>query len=167
MLFRSEANKDIITLLLNNNRALLTVRNKVKILNDGESKFRELFDAVANAVSSVHLEYYIFENDELGRRLIDLLERKVKEGVEVRMIYDDVGSWNMKRRHARRLRARGIQVHSFMPVAFPWLTSKLNNRNHRKIVVVDGKVGFTGGINVADRYVRGTKIGRASCRERV
>ncbi len=154
-----EANKDIITLLLNNNRALLTVRNKVKILNDGESKFRELFDAVANAVSSVHLEYYIFENDELGRRLIDLLERKVKEGVEVRMIYDDVGSWNMKRRHARRLRARGIQVHSFMPVAFPWLTSKLNNRNHRKIVVVDGKVGFTGGINVADRYVRGTKFG--------
>ena len=107
----------------------------------------------------MHLEYYIFENDETGRRLTDLLARKVKEGVEVRLIYDDVGSWNMKRRHARRLRAMGIRVCCFMPVVFPWLTSKLNNRNHRKIVVVDGKIGFTGGINVADRYVHGTKFG--------
>lgn len=154
-----EANKDIITLLLNNNRALLTVRNKVKILNDGKAKFEELFEAIEGAVSSVHLEYYIFENDETGRRLTDLLARKVKEGVEVRLIYDDVGSWNMKRRHARRLRAMGIRVCCFMPVVFPWLTSKLNNRNHRKIVVVDGKIGFTGGINVADRYVHGTKFG--------
>ncbi len=137
-----EANKDIITLLLNNNRALLTVRNKVKILNDGKAKFEELFEAIEGAVSSVHLEYYIFENDETGLRLTDLLARKVKEGVEVRLIYDDVGSWNMKRRHARRLRAMGIRVCCFMPVVFPWLTSKLNNRNHRKIVVVDGKMGF-------------------------
>ena len=75
-----EANKDIITLLLNNNRALLTVRNKVKILNDGKAKFEELFEAIEGAVSSVHLEYYIFENDETGRRLTDLLARKVKEG---------------------------------------------------------------------------------------
>lgn len=119
-----EANKDIITLLLNNNRALLTVRNKVKILNDGKAKFEELFEAIEGAVSSVHLEYYIFENDETGRRLTDLLARKVKEGVEVRLIYDDVGSWNMKRRHARRLRAMGIRVCCFMPVVFPWLTSK-------------------------------------------
>lgn len=154
-----EANKDIITLLLNNNKALLTVRNRVKILNDGQAKFGELFEAIRNAASSVHLEYYIFENDDIGRSLTELLAQKAREGVEVRLIYDDVGSWSMKRRHARRLRAAGIRVHSFMPVAFPWLTSKLNNRNHRKIVVVDGKVGFTGGINVADRYVRGTRFG--------
>lgn len=154
-----EANKDIITLLLNNNKALLTVRNRVKILNDGKAKFDELFEVIRGATSSIHLEYYIFENDSLGRELIALLEEKVREGVEVRLIYDDVGSWNMKRRHARRLRAQGLKVCCFMPVAFPWLTSKLNNRNHRKIVVVDGKIAFTGGINVADRYVNGTKFG--------
>lgn len=154
-----EANKDIITLLLNNSKALLTARNKVKILNDGKAKFDELFEAIRGATSSIHLEYYIFENDALGRELTALLEEKAREGVEVRLIYDDVGSWNMKRRHARRLRARGIKVGCFMPVSFPWLTGKLNNRNHRKIVVVDGKTAFTGGINVADRYVNGTKFG--------
>lgn len=154
-----EANKRIITLLLNNNKSLLTVRNKVKILNSGEAKFAELFDAISGATSSIHLEYYIFENDNVGNMLVELLARKVEEGVEVRLIYDDVGSWNMKRRHARRLRAMGIQVRCFMPVIFPYLTSKLNNRNHRKIVVIDGKVAFTGGINVADRYVVGTKFG--------
>lgn len=154
-----EANKDIITLLLNNNKALLTVRNKVKILNDGKAKFDEMFEAIRGATSSIHLEYYIFENDAVGKELVALLEEKVREGVEVRLIYDDVGSWNLKRRHARRIRAKGIKVCCFMPVAFPWLTSKLNNRNHRKIVIVDGKTGFTGGINVADRYIYGTKFG--------
>ena len=154
-----EANKNIITLLLNNNNALLTTRNKVKILNDGKTKFDEMFEAITAARSSIHIEYYIFENDGIGNRMLDLLEEKVNEGVEVRLIYDDVGSWGFKRRHARRLRRRGIQVGCFLPVAFPWLTSKINNRNHRKIVVVDGKVGFTGGINVADRYINGTDFG--------
>lgn len=152
-------NKDIITLLLNNNRALLTVRNKVKILNNGEIKFAELFAAIEEAKSSIHLEYYAFDNDSIGNRLTELLAAKVKEGVEVRLIYDDVGSWGMKRRDARRLRAMGIKVCCFMPVVFPWLTSKLNNRNHRKIAVIDGKIGFTGGINIAERYLNGTKFG--------
>lgn len=154
-----EANKDIITLLLNNNRALLTVRNKVKIINDGRSKFDELFEAIRGAVSSIHLEYYIIENDRIGTELIELLAQKAAEGVEVRLIFDDVGSWGIKRRHVRRMRRMGIKVCCFMPVAFPWLTSKLNNRNHRKIAVIDGKIGFTGGINVADRYIDGTKFG--------
>ena len=154
-----ETNKNIIKLLLNNNNALLTTRNKVKIFNDGKAKFDEMFEAITAAKSSIHIEYYIFENDGIGNRMLDLLEEKVSEGVEVRLIYDDVGSWGFKRRHARRLRKRGIQVGCFLPVAFPWLTSKINNRNHRKIVVVDGKTGFTGGINVADRYINGTDYG--------
>lgn len=152
-------NKDIITLLLNNNKALLTVRNKVRILNNGEAKFSELFDTIRQAKSSIHLEYYAFDNDRIGRSLTDLLAEKVKEGVEVRLIYDDVGSWGMKRRDARRLREMGIKVCCFMPVVFAGLTSKLNNRNHRKIAVIDGKTGFTGGINIAQRYMDGTKFG--------
>lgn len=155
-----EARKDIITLLLNNNRALLTVRNEVQILSGGREKFDALFEAIRGARSSIHLEYYIIEQDEIGRQLIALLEQKAAEGVEVRLIYDDVGSWGLKRRDVRRLRSHGIQVCCFMPVAFPWLTSKLNNRNHRKIVVIDGRIGFTGGINVADRYIQGTSFGR-------
>lgn len=154
-----EHNKDIITLLLNNNKSLLTVRNKVKILNNGKAKYTALFDAIRDAKESIHLEYYIFDNDRIGKRILNLLREKVKQGVEVRLIYDDVGSWGLKSRHVRRIRRDGIEVYGFMPVAFPWFTSKANYRNHRKIVVVDGRIGFTGGINVAERYLKGTKFG--------
>ncbi len=111
------------------------------------------------AESSIHLEYYIFENDELGGEIVEILKAKARSGVEVRFIYDDVGSWNLKRRFIRSLREAGIQIHCFMPVVFPWLTSKINYRNHRKIVVIDGRVGYTGGLNIADRYLHGTKYG--------
>ncbi len=155
-----EANIQIITLLLNNNKSLLTLRNRVTILNDGEAKFAELFAAIEGARSSIHLEYYIFDPDDgVGSRLVELLARKASEGVEVRLIYDDVGCWSLKRRHVARLRERGIRVCCFMPVSFPWLTSNLNNRNHRKIAVIDGRIGFTGGINIAQRYVSGTRLG--------
>lgn len=152
-------NKDIIKLLLNNSKSVLTVRNKIKILNGGREKFKELFEAVRNATSSIHLEYYILENDRIGRRLCNLLKERAREGVEVRFIYDDVGSWNLKRKYVKELRDAGIDIRPFMPVAFPWFTSKANYRNHRKIVVIDGKIGFTGGLNIAERYLKGTKIG--------
>ena len=153
------ANRNIITLLLNNNKSLLTMRNRVKILNDGRSTYEELFGAIRSARSSIHLEYYIFEWDEIGQRLAELLVEKAKEGVAVRLIYDDVGSWSLKYRQVRRLRRQGLDVRCFMPVVFPWLTSKINYRNHRKIAVIDGRVAFTGGINIAKRYLAGTKMG--------
>ncbi len=152
-------NREIITLLLNNNKSPITVRNKVRVLNNGEEKFPELFDAIRAATESIHLEYYIFERDSIGKELIGLLEEKAAEGVEVRVIYDDVGSWGFKRRHAKALRRAGIEAYPFMPVALPWFTSRMNYRNHRKIVVIDGRVGFTGGINIAQRYITGTKYG--------
>ncbi|WP_071133771.1 cardiolipin synthase [Millionella massiliensis] len=153
------ANREIITLLLNNNKSLLTTNNRLEVLNDGSETFASLIDALRKAESFIHLEYYIFENDELGGRIADILKEKARSGVEVRFIYDDVGSWNLKRSFIRSLREAGVQVHCFMPVVFPWLTSKINYRNHRKIVVIDGKVGYTGGLNIADRYLRGTKHG--------
>ncbi len=153
------ANREIITLLLNNNKSPITVRNKVRVLNNGEDKFPELFEAIRAATESIHLEYYIFERDNVGKELIALLEEKAAEGVEVRVIYDDVGSWSFKRRHAKSLRRAGIEAYPFMPVALPWFTSRMNYRNHRKIVVIDGCIGFTGGINIADRYLKGTKFG--------
>ena len=153
------ANREIITLLLNNNKSLLTTNNRLEVLNDGSETFASLIDALRKAESFIHLEYYIFENDELGGRIADILKEKARSGVEVRFIYDDVGSWNLKRSFIRSLREAGVQVHCFMPVVFPWLTSKINYRNHRKIVVIDGKEGYTGGLNIADRYLRGTKHG--------
>lgn len=152
-------NRDIITLLLNSNKALLTVHNRVKVLNDGTATFDEIRRALWAARSTIHLEYYIIEDDELGREIADILIAKASEGVEVRLIYDDVGSWGLSRRFVRRLKKAGVEVHSFMQVVFPWLTSRVNYRNHRKILVVDGKVGFTGGINIAQRYVTGTRMG--------
>lgn len=153
------ANREIITLLLNNNKSLLTTNNRLEVLNDGQQTFSSLIDALGRAESFIHLEYYIFENDVLGGEIAGILKEKARAGVEVRFIYDDVGSWNLKRSFIKSLREAGVQVHCFMPVVFPWLTSKINYRNHRKIVVIDGKVGFTGGLNIADRYLNGTKHG--------
>ncbi len=152
-------NTDIITLMLNNNKALLTFRNKIRILNNGKATFQSLFEAVRGARSSIHLEYYIFEDDRIGKRLGAMLMEKARQGVEVRLIYDDVGSWSLKQTYIRKLKAAGIEVCCFMPVAFPWLTSKVNYRNHRKIAVIDGLIGFTGGINIAERYFKGTRFG--------
>lgn len=152
-------NRDIITLLLNSNKALLTMHNEVTVLNDGKETFDEIRRSLHNARSSIHMEYYIIEDDPLGREIADILIDKAHAGVEVRVIYDDVGSWGLGRKFIKNLRRAGVQVQCFMPVVFPWLTSHVNYRNHRKILVVDGKIGFTGGINIAQRYLTGTRLG--------
>lgn len=147
-------NKDIITLLLNTNKSLLTTHNRLRILNNGKDTFSSILTALREARSSIHIEYYIFENDRIGKKIAKILIDKAREGVEVRFIYDDVGSWGLSRKFIRTLRKAGVEVGCFMPVVFPWLTSRVNYRNHRKIIVVDGAVGFTGGINIAERYLR-------------
>ncbi len=152
-------NRDIITLLLNNNKALLTLKNRVTVLTNGKQTFAAIYDALRAATDSIHLEYYIFENDRVGRKVGRLLMEKARLGVEVRLIYDDVGSWGLSPQFIYKLKKAGVDVRCFMPVVFPWLTSKVNYRNHRKIIVVDGKVAFTGGINIAERYIRGTRFG--------
>ncbi len=152
--------KNIIRLLLNNSNSLLTTGNKCKILNNGNETFEAIFEAVQTARHHIHLEYYIFENDKIGNRLKDLLISKSKEGIEVRILVDDVGSWGLKEKFLNQLRNSGIEIYPFMEVRFPRLTSRVNYRNHRKILIVDGKIGFTGGINIADRYLEGKpKIG--------
>ncbi len=152
-------NRDIITLLLNNSKTLLTHHNRISVLHDGPATFDAIKEALRGARSSIHLEYYIIEDDPLGREIAEILMGKAREGVEVRLIYDDVGSWGLSRDFIRRLREAGVAVQCFMRVVFPWLTSKVNYRNHRKILVVDGEIGFTGGINIAQRYLTGTKMG--------
>lgn len=147
--------RKLMTLLLNNSKALLTRYNKVEILNNGETTFPALFEAMEKARRFIHLEYYIMEKGELLSHLKDILIRKAKEGVEVRMIYDDVGSWSLPKDFIRDLQAAGVQVYSFLPVRFRRIGNTANYRNHRKIVVIDGGIAFVGGLNIADRYLKG------------
>lgn len=153
------ANRQIITLLLNNNKSLLTTDNNLEVLIDGKQTFDELIKALEGAEQSIHIEYYIFEDDGIGSQIADILRDKARSGVEVRFIFDDVGSWDLSHKFIRSMREVGVEIHCFMPVVFPWFTSKINYRNHRKIVVIDSSIGFTGGLNVADRYIHGTRHG--------
>ncbi len=151
----------IVRLLMNSSDSILTTGNRLHILNDGEATFHAIFNAVEKAEHHIHLEYYIIEDDEIGNRLKELLMKKSREGVEVRVIVDDVGSWGLSKKYIRDLINAGVQIHPFMEVRFPRLTPKVNYRNHRKIAVIDGTTGFTGGINFADRYLYGLeKIGK-------
>lgn len=153
--------ENIIRLLLNNSHALLTTGNHLEILIDGEKTFNAILKAIKSAKHHIHLEYYIFSDDKIGNQLKNLLIEKSKEGIEIRIIIDDVGSWDLSEIFISELKENGIEIYSFMEVRFPRLTSKMNFRNHRKIVIVDGKIGFTGGLNIADRYIEGAKkLGR-------
>jgi cardiolipin synthase A/B len=147
----------IINLLLRNSKALLTKNNRVEILNNGSQTFNAIFAAIRKARKHIHLEFYIIEDDKIGNEIRELLISKAREGVKVRMIFDDVGSWKLKEKYIRSLRAAGVEIHPFMPVRIPFLANRINYRNHRKIIVVDGIVGFVGGINVADRYLYGNR----------
>jgi len=145
----------IIKLLLKNNKALLTIWNKVTILNNGTETFPAIFNAIKNAKHHIHLEYYMIEEGIIGNQLKDLLIEKAKQGIEIRLIFDDVGSWNISNKYIKELINAGIEAHSFIPVRFPRFAQRINFRNHRKIVIVDGTIGFLGGLNIADRYMYG------------
>jgi cardiolipin synthase len=142
-------------LIFNQHQGILTEGNSVKLLVNGEAKFPEVLKELENAKHHIHMEYYIFSYDDIGKKIVDVLIRKAKAGVEVRIIIDDFGSPKNKRM-VKRLRKAKVKVHRFMPVAFPFL-AQANFRNHRKIIVIDGRVGFEGGINIDDRYVNSGK----------
>lgn len=145
--------QDLVTLLLRDSFSPLTDSNKVELLINGENKFPLVFDELEKAEKFIHLEYYIYENDEVGNRLKDILIRKAKTGVTVRFIYDDFGSHKINRNIVIELRKAGVQVFPFYKIKFFFLADRYNYRDHRKIIIVDGKVGFLGGINVSDRYI--------------
>ncbi len=133
--------------------------NSITPCTDGASKMDMLLAEIARAERYIHIQYYIIAGDDTGRRLADALIGRARAGVAVRVLYDDVGSAKTERRYFERLREAGIEVHPFLHVKFPRFTSKVNYRNHRKIVVIDGRVGFIGGMNIADRYLCGTAWG--------
>lgn len=140
------------------NSALLSFSD-LCIFTNGPDKFKVLLEDLAKAKHHIHIQYYAFANDEIGNKIANVLIERALQGVRVRIIYDDVGSWSTKRHFWKRLRKAGIEVHPFMKVVFPFLSSRVNYRNHRKVVVIDGTVGYIGGMNIADRYYKGNELG--------
>lgn len=148
-----QSNKELAFMLLKETLSPLTANNSVKILVNGENKFPEVIQALKEAKNHIHMEYYIYEDDEIGRKIELVLIEKAKEGIEVRFIYDDFGSRSIRRTLAHRLNENGVKAFPFLRIYFIALANRLNYRNHRKIIVIDGQTAFVGGINVDDRYV--------------
>ncbi len=133
--------------------------NDVEIFTNGKSKFEAFERDLRNAQSFIHIQYYIFEDDETGHRIRDILIERARAGVKVRVIYDHVGSFRVKKRFYKEMQRAGVMVYPFFRVTFPPFATRINWRNHRKVCIIDGKAGYIGGMNIADRYVNGTSFG--------
>lgn len=154
---KSQSDSALIT-YLNNLGIESTKNNRLKLLKSGEEKFIDLFQKIEEAKHHVHLEYFNFRNDSIANALFDLLGKKAKEGVEIRAIFDAFGNFSnnqpLKKKHLEEIREKGIEIVKFDPLRFPWI-NHVFHRDHRKIVVIDGKIGYTGGMNIADYYIEG------------
>lgn len=145
--------KDMMYMNLINSQSVFTQDNSVEIYTDGNDKFRELFKAIEEAKDHIHMVYYIIKNDSLGNKMIDTLATKASEGVEVRFLYDGMGGLRLPRKFFNRLKNAGGKVACFFPSLLPFVNIRVNYRNHRKIVVIDGKTAFVGGFNIGDEYL--------------
>lgn len=149
--------KEMVQMLLYNNAAFLTTDNDLTIYTDGHQKFDDLINDIRHAQSYIHIQYYIIHSDNLGKQLLHELEKKAEEGIEVKMLYDDMGSRDLRKKDLKKFRQKGGHAESFFPSKLPLINLRMNNRNHRKIVVIDGTIGYVGGFNVGDEYLGKSK----------
>ncbi|MBC5635557.1 cardiolipin synthase [Ornithinibacillus sp. BX22] len=152
-----EEYKDLYYLHLRNDDAILTQNNAIDIFVDGKEKFKSLLDDMERAKDHIHLLYYIIRHDELGLQIANMLLKKAKEGVEVRVLYDALGTRSLRPKYMKVLRKAGVQLEAFFPSLIPKINFKLNYRNHRKLAIIDGKVGYIGGFNIGDEYLGKSK----------
>ena len=143
----------LIYMNLKTNNAVLTQDNDVKIFDDGSDKFEALISDIIHAKNHIHIQYYIFKLDNLGQRIMNVLIKKAKQGVKVRVLFDEMGSRGIRKRHFKELIEAGGEVEVFFPSILPLINPRLNFRNHRKIAVIDGRIGYIGGFNVGDEYL--------------
>lgn len=148
-----QRHKDLFYLHLRNNDAILTQSNEVDVFNDGVSKFSALLRDIESATDHIHILYYIIRNDNLGKKIGDALMKKAEAGVKVRFLYDDMGSRRLSKKFIRNLKRAGVEVEAFFPPLIPHLNFKINYRNHRKLVIIDGEIGYIGGFNIGDEYL--------------
>ena len=149
--------QSLATYFENSASASLLSIDEAEVMNDTTVFAERFFEIISEAQDHIHLQFYILEDDEFGCRLRDALVNKARQGIEVRLIYDSVGCWKIKKDFFESMRCAGIYVESFLKVRFPLLSNRFNYRNHRKIIIIDGKVGMIGGCNIADRYLKGIK----------
>lgn len=145
--------RQLVKLAYTLTKSPLTVNNRVRVFTSGEDKFQALREDLLSARKSIYLQYYIFNDDRIGNEIADILMVKAKEGLDVKVLYDHVGSLQTRNRFFRKMREAGVHIHPFFRVTFPQLANRINWRNHRKIVVIDNEVGYIGGMNIADRYL--------------
>ncbi len=150
---------DTLRMLLNSSQSVISENNYVDIFTDGEDKFTSLLADLRQAEGYIYIQYYIFRGDELGNQVMDILCQKAKEGVDVRLLTDGMGSMTVKKAFFQRLREAGGRVVVFFPPFIPYLNFRVNFRNHRKLVIVDGRIGYVGGFNVGDEYLGKGKLG--------
>lgn len=151
--------ESLVNLNYKNAHAPVLTCSDIEIYTDGGSMYEALKTAIEGAKDHIHLQFYIFDDDEVGCMFKKLLIAKAREGVKVRLLYDDVGNWQVKNSFFREMKAVGIEVACFLRVVFPLFTSKVNYRNHRKLAIIDAETGFIGGMNIANRYRTGLSWG--------
>jgi cardiolipin synthase A/B len=144
---------DLLSMNLRSSNALVTTDNEIAVFHDGRDKFEALFRDIRNARADINVQYYIFQPDTLGKRFRDELTQRAKEGVKVRVLYDEVGSRRITRAFFRELIAYGGEVEAFFPSWFRWVNFRINNRNHRKLCIIDSEIAYIGGFNVGDEYL--------------
>lgn len=150
----SRADRNLVKLARNISSSFYTINNKIEIFTDGQQKFESLKRDISAAERSICLQYYIFLDDSLGHEIAEILMKKAKEGVNVKVMYDHVGSFSARNKFFKMMNEAGVETHPFFKVTFPQFANRVNWRNHRKIVVIDEKIGYIGGMNIADRYVK-------------
>lgn len=155
------SDRNLIKLARNLCSSFYTINNEIDIFTTGDEKFENLCRDLRAARKSIYLQYYIFLDDSIGRIISDILIDKAREGVDVKVIYDHVGSFSARNKFFKRMSDNGVETHPFFRVTFPHLANRINWRNHRKIVIIDNQIGYIGGMNIADRYASGQAEGMA------
>ncbi|MFD3448157.1 cardiolipin synthase [Microbacteriaceae bacterium 4G12] len=146
--------KDLIMMNYKHSGAMYTQNNDITLYTEGTDKFDALIEALESATKFIHIEYYIFRPDEIGKKILNILMSKAKEGVEVKFLFDAMGSYTLNtKKHLYELKSAGVEYAAFFPGVLPYINRRINYRNHRKIVIVDGEIGFVGGFNIGDEYL--------------
>ncbi|WP_147677824.1 cardiolipin synthase [Algibacter pacificus] len=153
VVFKSSKKTKLALLLEKTSQFPVVEGNAITILNSGANTYKTIFDKLELAKKFIHIQFYILEEGVILDRLYDIFKRKKEEGVEIRIIYDALGSFWLKRKIIKRFKALGIEVFPVMPLKFGTILFSINFRNHRKIIIIDGKIGFTGGVNISDKYI--------------
>lgn len=150
--------RKLIRMVMKNKQTVWTIGNQTQVFHDGHTFFEALFEDLKNAKKQIAIQFYILEEGQLAEQLLEILKKKVQEGVSVKVIYDGVGSWNLSDRFIQRVKSAGIELFPFIPLRFLKWPQRINYRNHRKIVVIDSAIGYTGGFNIADKYLFGDPV---------